>query len=437
MRVLISAFGCSPYRGSECAIGWNLAKELAKYNEITVLYGDLSKEKGKEEDVKRFFTENAPIPNLRLVYVPPSKAITFIERLHRVPGMWGIYYLAYNLWHRKAYKVAQKLHREHPFDVVHKLNMLGFREPGYLWKIGAPFVWGPVGGASNESIKFHRFFSKSGCIKVLARTILNEIQKRILIRPRRAAHRATKIWAITSDDIYMVSKIWGCKCEQMLDGGTDSALNGSLKVYSPKEKLRLIWSGIHTSRKALPILLEALATPAMKGNLEKIHLDVLGAGPETKGWEALAQKLGVDSCIEWHGMLKRDAGLDVMREGHAFVCTSIKEASSIVVMEALSLGLPVICHDACGMGVEVTETSGVKIPLRDPETSIAGFAEALQRFIKNPELVETLSHGALARAQELTWSAKAATLTRGYEEAVKSTQNDLSTNNTNKDAYEN
>ena len=424
MRVLISAFGCSPYRGSECAIGWNLAKELAKYNKITVLYGDVAKEKQKIEDVKKFFAENAPIPNLHLVYVAPSKVITLIEKLHQVPGMWGFYYLAYNLWHRKAYKVAQELHKDKPFDIVHKLNMLGFREPGYLWKIGVPFVWGPVGGASNESIRFHKFFSKSGCIKVLARTILNEIQKHILIRPRIAAHRAKKIWAITADDIFMVSKIWKCKCEQMLDGGTDIALKGALKVYTLSEPLRLVWSGIHTSRKALPILLEALATPALKGNLGNIHLDVLGAGPETNGWKSLAQKLGVDSCIKWHGMLRRDEGLDVMRTGHVFVCTSIKEASSIVVMEALSLGLSVICHDACGMGVEVTETCGVKVPLHDPETSIAGFAEALRRFIDEPSLVETLSRGALARAQELTWSAKAADISRGYTEAVRSFRQD-------------
>ena len=34
--------------------------------------------------------------------------------------------------------------------MLHQLNMIGFREPGYLWKLsqenGVPFVWGPIGG---------------------------------------------------------------------------------------------------------------------------------------------------------------------------------------------------------------------------------------------------------------------------------------------------
>jgi hypothetical protein len=28
------------------------------------------------------------------------------------------------------------------------LNMIGYREPGYLWKLNVPFVWGPMGGTN-------------------------------------------------------------------------------------------------------------------------------------------------------------------------------------------------------------------------------------------------------------------------------------------------
>ena len=55
--------------------------------------------------------------------------------------------------------------------MLHQLNMIGFREPGYLWKLSKetdiPFVWGPVdakdkfpvaylGGASMETKLFMR-----------------------------------------------------------------------------------------------------------------------------------------------------------------------------------------------------------------------------------------------------------------------------------------
>lgn len=428
MRVLISAFGCSPYRGSECAVGWNIPFALAAHHEVTVICGDLKSERPNWKGLTDYGLDNIPF---KVEYVPPTRFISALERLHRLPGMWALYYWAYNLWQRRAFRRAKALHSEKPFEIIHQLNMIGYREPGYMWKLDAPFVWGPIGGAPNEPWAFRRLFSLSGCVKVGLRTLLNEAQKRICWRARHAAKRAKKLWAVTAADETMIRGIWGRECERMVETGAVPREEGRIHSFQSNKTLRLVWSGIHTSRKALPILLEALATPALKSKLGRIHLDVLGAGPETSGWKSLAQKLGVDSCIEWHGMLKRDEGLDIMRAGHIFVCTSIKEASSIVVMEAISLGLPVICHDACGMGVEVTETCGVKVPLRDPETSIAGFAEALWRFIENPELVETLSHGALARAQELTWSAKAAAISRGYEQAVNPRIN------TNRNAYEN
>ena len=37
MKVLLSAFACAPYRGSEPGVGWNWAMALAKYNDVVVL----------------------------------------------------------------------------------------------------------------------------------------------------------------------------------------------------------------------------------------------------------------------------------------------------------------------------------------------------------------------------------------------------------------
>ena len=76
----------------------------------------------------------------------------------------------------------------------------------------------------------------------------------------------------------------------------------------------------------------------------------------------------------------------------AFVFTSLQEATSTVVPEALSLGLPVICHDVCGMEVAVTPECGIKIPLLDPATSIRGFVEAILK-LSHPMELERLSAG--------------------------------------------
>lgn len=48
---------------------------------------------------------------------------------------------------RDAYKLACTLHQENPFDVAHQLGPIGFRNPGYLWKLNCRTIWGPIGGA--------------------------------------------------------------------------------------------------------------------------------------------------------------------------------------------------------------------------------------------------------------------------------------------------
>lgn len=84
----------------------------------------------------------------------------------------------------------------------------------------------------------------------------------------------------------------------------------------------------------------------------------------------------------------------------------------------MALGMPVICHDACGMGVAVDESSGLKVEMRDPKTSVAGFREAILRLWNEPGLLEKLSEGALARARELSWDNKVKQVADAYREIL-------------------
>ena len=422
MRVLVSAFAFSPYRGSECSVGWNIVNELAKHHNVTVLCGDLRGDKHTYREFERYYgvagvpkNEADSATGLSIEYIAPTCLISFLEQVHNIPGFWGVYYLAYWLWQKKAYRRARVLNTEKRFDVAHQLNMIGYREPGYLWKLDIPFFWGPVGGGPNEPITFCKMFSWIGCIKVLLRTFINGVQKRLCFRAKRAARLAKRIWVVTDADYQMVHDLWNLQCERMVEAGKDDMIEGSVKNYDGRSSLRIVWSGIHTSRKALPILLHALVV--FKD--ANVHVDILGEGPETVIWKALAIRLGVSSLLTWHGRLPRANALDVMSKAHVLACPSIKEASSIVVIEALSLGLPVICHNACGMGIVVTDNCGFKIPLKNPRTSIDGFATAIKDIISNPKLITEKSIGAITRAMELTWSEKAKCFSSAYNEVIK------------------
>ena len=137
------------------------------------------------DEVHGFQESQGSIPGLQFVFVPMGLLSSLFWRLPKLA------YLGYNLWHRRAFRVAQQLHREVGFDVVHQVNMCGYREPGYLWKLDAPFVWGPVGGTQNYPWRFLSEAGPMGAVAESLRNVLNWLQLRCSLRVRRAAGRAS------------------------------------------------------------------------------------------------------------------------------------------------------------------------------------------------------------------------------------------------------
>lgn len=411
MRVLLSAFAFSPYRGSEAAVGWNVACELAKIHEVTVITGAV---RNAPNDYERYVREKGEVKGLTVEYVKPDRLTRLFDKLHNLPCLWALYYVAYRRWQWLAYKRALELHQRRPFDIAHHLTMIGYREPGYMWKLPIPFFWGPVGGNVNEPIAFLSIYSVVGKINVFLRNVINWVQKRVLIRPRRAAKHAQKIWAVTDADERTIRQQWGRDCERMIETAATPVQDGMVRTYIPNTTLRIVWSGTHTYGKALPILIQALA----RLNCENVQVDVLGRGPETASWQRMARRLSIEDHFHWHGFLSHDEALKAMGQAHVLVFTSVKEGTPHVVLEALSLGLPIICHDACGMGTVVNETCGIKVPMVSPEESILGFSKAISAIMSGNVSVERLSRSALLRAHELNWEEKARSISRAYKESV-------------------
>ena len=417
MRILLSCYYFSPYRGGEAAVGWKYATGLAKLgHEVTVMYGDLSSQMPMKADVERYISETGLPPGLRAVHVSASDRARAIHDLHGKPGLFFLYYSAYRLWQKACFDEASKLHREHPFDIVHHLTIIGYREPGYLWQLDAPFVWGPINGAAAMPWGFISGFGWRGRYQHVLRNFLNWMQMRLPGRSRKAAGRAGKIWGVTQEDCTMVSEIWRRPVEPMIETGANLDAVATVRSRRVGESLILVWCGILEARKALHLVLEAMAT--LPGEV-MCELHVIGDGPERVGWERRSGEIGLGGKLVWHGRVSHEEAQRLMAAGHVLVHSSVKEGTPHVVLEAMAQGIPVICHDACGMGVAVDESSGLKVPMRNPMTSVAGFREAMLRLWNEPGLLGELSEGAILRATELSWDNKVKKVEQAYRELLK------------------
>jgi len=150
-------------------------------------------------------------------------------------------------------------------------------------------------------------------------------------------------------------------------------------------------------RKGTEVLLQALA------RLREWNLParLTAVGPfETPEYEAhlkrLAHELRLDSAVEWLGFLRDVA--QPMRSMDLFVLPSLfGEGLPMVVLEAMSLGLPVIASQVEGIPEALRDAQdGVLVPPRDPDA----LASAAARFIRGELDWAMMARNARLRQQE-------------------------------------
>lgn len=389
-RVLQVAYACSPVQGSEPGVGWGWATQMARWYDVWVLceaerYGVA---------VQRYLDEHGPIPHLNFVYVKRPRLAHWLGRL---PGFG---YTAYNLWHREAYREARQLHAEIGFDLTHQVTFCGYREPGYLHRLGVPFIWGPVGGTQNYPWQFLPQAGFPGAFTEGTRSTLNGLQLRLGHRIHQAARAARTLLAANTTVQADLRRVLGFEPKLLLETGIREIREPSPREENGPRPFRILWSGDLSPWKALPLLLEALARLPKDLDYE---VRILGRGKLQAGWQRLAQRLGVESRLRWLGWVPLDVALRQYAEVDMLAFTSLRDTSGNVVLEALSSGVPVVCIDHQGGRDMVDATCGIKVPLGDPVEVIQGFRDAILSLARDARLRRDLARGAVERARYYLW----------------------------------
>jgi glycosyltransferase involved in cell wall biosynthesis len=416
LKVLISAFACDPFSGSEEGVGWGWVKNLARYNDIWVISADFHRptiEKAIKDSPENFYQLKFHFVKPKTWHYSPTKKWKIVETSILKPVMNN----SYRLWQRDAFRLAKDLHDEFRFDIVHQLTYVGFRFPGYLWKLGRPFVWGPIGGLENTHWSFLPEFGIGGGLYYAGRNLINSFDKKYLPGPKKAFRKARGgLIAATSGIQKEIFKCYGVYSEVICETGPSGEIARNYSGRRPSEILKLSWSGEHLPGKALPLLLKALAKLPSGITWQ---LDILGDGYCTDRWQKLAAKYGVNNHCSWHGRITRTWAIRLVHQSHVFVITSMKDLTSTVLLEALSQGVPVICPDHCGFSNVVTETCGIKIPLTTPRQFVISLADAIALLAGNEEKRRELARGALRRIQDFLWEEKVRQVNTIYQRVAR------------------
>jgi glycosyltransferase involved in cell wall biosynthesis len=412
-RVLLLAAACNPYKGSDFIQGWERALGTATRFDTWVICGHWDR-----ADITRYLAEHGEIPGLRFYFLEPCWQE---ERLKTRRPLFYTHFIPYHLWHRRAFHVAERLHREVKFHLVHQVTLVGYWEPGYLWRLSAPFIWGPVGGTQNYPWRFLGLAGPAGALKEIVRTILNIWQFRFSPRVRRAVRRARCLIVSTSHGQRDFTRVYGFTPPVLLDAGVAAVSSKPLEKSSPDSPLRILWSGEFISRKGLPLLLMALARLPREVTFE---LRILGDGPLRRRWLRLAHSLGLAPRCQWLGWLSYHEALKQYDWSQLLVFTSLRDTSGNVVLEALSRGVPVVCLDHHGMRDIVTAECGIKIPVTTPGEVTTTLRDHLVALATDRARLESLSRGALKRAGRFLWSHNGEQMARIYFSVLEADQTD-------------
>ncbi|MEM3449437.1 MAG: glycosyltransferase [Candidatus Methanomethyliaceae archaeon] len=176
----------------------------------------------------------------------------------------------------------------------------------------------------------------------------------------------------------------------------------------------LLYVGALTNNKGVYFLIEAL--PRVLSRFPQARLMLIGDGPIRAEIEKLARGLNVFDSIDWLGGRSQDEVSLWMRRAYVFVLPSLLEGLGVVLLEALSSGLPCIASQVGGIPDVITPDVGLLVP---PANSMA-IADAILTILTMDRTdYQQMSYRARQRAVEFfDWKKVAQRIVAIYEQVL-------------------
>ena len=377
MKILVSAYACNPYQGSELALGWNWLRELNNFNQITALTSHTNK-----KDIENFIYENPnSMENVNFIYVdvPHSSWHVGYKFEH-------IYYI---LWQNQALKVAKKILKNEHFDLVHHITYATCILPTKMHKLNLPFLYGPVGGGENipSIIKYPMKISNRiteiirACVKFFFRLTPNF---------KKTIKKASLILTTTEETKLIIPKKYQKKVE--IFQGIGLSKDFFLPEPSPKENSipkflitgrMLYWKGFEMAIKAF---LNALNTGF------KAELVVLGSTENNKKYIKFQNHLkslcknNLDKEIKFMNNIDHNKMKFFYDQFDVFINCSLRDSGCFCVMEAMSRALPSIVVNTGGPKINTISSTSIKISPAPFDIMVREITDAIILLGNNKDL---------------------------------------------------
>ncbi len=409
-KILISAYACSPLRGSEHGTGWNTSWELARNFDVHVL----TRSKNRT-DIESFLKDQPGSDRTITVHYLELPAAFARAKSHGVLplafyySMWQVAALA---WGRKHLPVIKP-------DLCHHLTFNSFEFPSFWHRFSIPTVLGPLGGGQTAPQELLPLVGSMAGAERIRSLRVAASEKNPFVRDGLRAAKAV-IFANAETRFRLEKWVTG-SVHEMVDVGVDSAKFVPAVKNKQDGILRLLYVGKFENRKGVHLIPEILS--ALKRKAYPFRIQFVGDGPELNRVRAACERSALAESCEFSGKLSHERTVQSYQNADFVIFPSVRDTSGAVALEALSCGCPVVCFHHQGAAWMVSPDTGILVNPREA-ASIPALADVFARELISCHS-DVVRHGAMRQAARLravsqfSWPAKAQVLTEIYQSVLR------------------
>lgn len=385
-KILVSAYGCEPFRGSEAGVGWNWILQMARFNELFVIARKNDKNKIEEnlpEESRR---------NIHFYYYDTCKLLMKVKKKEK-----GLY-LYYWMWQIGIIPLVAKLIREHKPDYTMHLTFGSLWMPTFLPFFKTLFIWGPMGGGDGIPKQMLGVLPlKQRIIQSLRYVLISTSWLNPLVAlPSR---KATLILCRTENNCDAIPKKYRSKCKVILETAMGDEVFANCKNFEEThDKVEILITGRLIPIKNTMMVLEIVHSLSKK--YTNLHLTVVGKGPEKHRLQEYIKKNRLEDVVDIVAEMPRNQVLKKLCDADIYAFPSLKEGGSWALMEAMAVGLPAVCLNWTGMKIITDDISAIRIEPSSYEKTKCEFENGVEMLITDKNLRSKIGRAARKRMKE-------------------------------------
>ena len=184
------------------------------------------------------------------------------------------------------------------------------------------------------------------------------------------------------------------------DVAADISCASGLDKKAEQDVTEFITVGHLDAWRGFDLIIEAL--PEVITQNSKIHLTIVGNGPDKARLERLVKKYALESFVTLAGKVSMNIYRDLMRNADVVVNAALKEGAVTVSFDSMAMGKPLICLDTTGYTRYFTNDYAILIPRKGRTEVIQHLEKAMLRMTQTEEQ-ERLARKAQEVSERFSW----------------------------------